>query len=119
MSVLSRCSRANTLAFLLVIVVLVLPPLVRATYPALRAPESPQLFRLNRGFDMPESKWRVIPSVAETLESAVPEAVSRALPPWHKIPDATLLPDLQYDRSPDPLRGPPVLRNVTVRTAVA
>src|SRR5262245_27046131 len=119
MAAVSHCVRTKSLAFLVAIVVLLLPPLVRATSPALRAPESSSTFRLNRGFDMPESKWRMTPSVAETLDGAVPDGVSGNLPSWHTLPDATLLPDHQYDRSPDPLRGPPSARIVTVRTDAA
>jgi hypothetical protein len=118
MSALSRTKRM-WLAFVLAIVVLSLPPLVRATSPALRAPESSTSFRLNRGFDMPESKWRVAPSIAETFESAVPEAVSGVLPQWHTLPDAPLVPDHQYDRSPDPLRGPPSLLVLELTTVLA
>jgi hypothetical protein len=107
------------LAFLLAIVVLVVPPLVRAHAPALRAPESSSSFRLNRGFDMPESKWRVAPSIAETLEWTSPEAVTAGLSPWQNVPDATLLPDHRYDRSPDPLRGPPSFLIIKIGTVVA
>jgi hypothetical protein len=95
------------LAFLLAVLVLLLPPLVRATAPALRAPESPFSFRLNRAFDMPESKWRVAPTAAESLAGAVPEILSDVLPQWHTLPDEELQRDYQHDRSPDPLRGPP------------
>jgi hypothetical protein len=105
--VLIRCITTKSCALLIAIVVLLLPPLVRATSPALRAPESSTSFRLNRGFDMPESKWRVTLSVAETLNGALPNVALDYLPAWHAVPDATLRPDHQYDRSPDPLRGPP------------
>jgi hypothetical protein len=107
--VLIRCVTTKSCAFLLAMVVLLLPPLVRATSPALRAPESSTSFRLNRGFDMPESKWRVTPSVVETLDSSLLDTALDHLPAWHTLPDATLLPDHQYDRSPDPLRGPPLI----------
>jgi hypothetical protein len=118
MRALSGCGRPRSLAFLLAILVLVLPPLVRATSSPLRAPESSSSIRLNRSFDMPESKWRVIPSVAESLDGAVPEVVSGALRAWHTPPDTELLPDHQNDRSPDPLRGPPSFLISPVTTVV-
>jgi hypothetical protein len=107
--VLIRCITTKSCAFLLAIVVVLLPPLIRATYPTLRAPESSTSFRLNRGFDMPESKWRMTPSVAETLDGALPHAALDHPPSWRTLPDAALPADHQYDRSPDPLRGPPLI----------
>lgn len=104
---LSRCSRPRSLAFLLAVLVLVLPPLVRAAAPALSAPESASSFRLNRAFDMPESKWRVAPSLAESLDGPVPEVATDAPVISFKLPEVELLPDRQSDRPPDPFRGPP------------
>jgi hypothetical protein len=95
------------LAALLAVVVLLLPPLVRATAPALRAPESPSAFRLNRAFDMPESKWRMVPAAAESLDGATPDVAIAAPAITCKLPDAELLPDHQTVKSPDPFRGPP------------
>lgn len=97
-------------ALLLVVIVLLLPPLVRATSAALRAPESPSSFRLNRAFDMPESKWHVTPAPAESLGAVVPRVDTSAPVNSFRLLDVELVPDHQTHRSPDPFRGPPAFQ---------
>jgi len=107
--VASSCARRQKIVsgYLLIMVMCLLPPLVRATAHLQDVIRSPSTFRLNRGFDVPASKWTADPLVRDSLDDTVTTDSSRSWPPPHTGVDAGLLPNHQHDRCPDPLRGPP------------
>jgi len=98
-------ARTRSAVFLLVAIVLVVPPLVRA---ASTAPGG-QPIRLNRGFNFPPAKCHIAPppeataAVAPTVEPTAPRAV------WIAVSVAAPLPALPAAAPPDALRGPPPL----------
>ncbi len=105
---LSRSIRTcATPAVLLVAVVLLLPPLVHATTQVGDGHDAPLSFRLKRGFDVPQSKWKANPLVALRVDDAAAEIPQ---PPRRvrAIADVEPPSEQPHDRSPDPLRGPPL-----------
>lgn len=86
---------------------LLLPPLVRATAHLHDGRDSPSSFRLNRAFDVPQSKWTVSPPDAQCFD-CTPVAVSAPSHFLHAAADFEAPLEHQTDRSPDPLRGPPL-----------
>jgi len=98
-------SQGRVVVILLVLAVVSIPVLVRAT-DSLKESPTP-LLRLNRGFNGPETKSRLTPPAAQPVEA--PEAEPPSAPGTG--PDATSLdeplPDRLLDGSPDALRGPP------------
>jgi hypothetical protein len=95
--------RRRVVVVLLVLAVLSVPALVRAT-DSFKNSSTP-LLRLNRGFKGPETKSRLAPPAAQPLEAPLadppPPASNRCAP----IIDESL-PDPLFDSS-DTLRGPP------------
>ena len=90
---------------LLVITLLCMPTLVRATQSLVRDSAS---IRLNRGFDAPESKCRVIPPAAPAFAAAL--AVTTVPAPRVVLAAHPVTPSLassQHETSPAVLRGPP------------
>jgi hypothetical protein len=98
----------RTAGVLVAAVILLLPPLVRATARIGDGRESPTAVRLNRGFDVPLSKWKMSPPVAVSFEQA-PLEISTPSHGWQSVADFEVLSESQHHRSPDPLRGPPLI----------
>jgi hypothetical protein len=99
--------RDRTAAALIVAVILLVPPLVRASAHLRRPSESPITFRLNRGFQVPQSKTTVIPPPIGRFDAASGVQAVVALPVQRIVVDRGPCLD-QHRRCPDPLRGPPV-----------
>jgi hypothetical protein len=94
---------------LLVAIIFLLPPLVRATGRPISAPDSFSSIRLNRGFDKPESKQTLTPPIANSsdrVSRAAPAIVPRICRPHVDPSDVLFAP--QHSPSVDPQRGPPV-----------
>lgn len=106
----NRSARTVWYVGLLVAVIFLLPPLVRATGHPLSARDTSSSFRLNRGFDKPEPKRTLTPP---TIDSADRAALSELtiVPPGCALRDADLAAPLSQQHSPsvDPQRGPPAL----------
>src|SRR6266567_2443979 len=101
----SHWHRAVTV--LLVLAVLCVPPLVRATDSLKQSPTP--LLRLNRGFSAPETKSRLTPPPARPLDAPVADQTA-PLQTAHAAPVLNETIAAQpSDRSPDALRGPPTL----------
>jgi len=101
----SVVARLRVVVFLLVSVLLVVPPVVRA---AGHLPVSkPSPLRLSRGFELPPTRSVVVPPT-ETVPP-VSSAAEPAAPPVCRRASAAddALPISPPDRSPDALRGPP------------
>jgi hypothetical protein len=103
--VLSR--RYRTAAALLAVVILLVPPLVRASAHLRRPSDGPITFRLNRGFDLPETKSTVAPPVDGRFELVTSLRIS--IPPEQRHVAVQCEQSCldQHRQSPDPLRGPP------------
>jgi hypothetical protein len=100
-------SRRRAVIVLLVLAVLSVPALVRATDPPKGSPNP--LLRLNRGFNGPETKSRVAPPAARPLDAP---QTDYADPPRRRSPRPVLnetLPDQPFDGRSDTLRGPPAI----------
>jgi hypothetical protein len=100
---------------LLALVVLVVPPLVRAT-DSLKSSAAP-LLRLNRGFNGPETKSKLAPPAAQPIDAL---AASEAAPPRSAgRKPATRQPAayLPSNQTPDVLRGPPARANLLKNAA--
>ena len=104
----SNASRRASCAWVALIVatLVLVPTLVRATQTM--AGSASTSIRLNRGFDVPESKCRVAPPVAPVSAPIELEAVSRATFEAERSSDVVPRPQSQHDASPQVLRGPPV-----------
>jgi len=108
-----RCSelsgRTSFCVGLLVAIIFLLPPLVRATGRPLSAPDSSSSIRLNRGFDKPESKQTLTPPVTSSNARVSCSEPTIVPPPWRPQLDAADVLFLQeHSPSVDPQRGPPV-----------
>jgi hypothetical protein len=103
------CARRSYVVsgYVLVMVICLLPPLVRATAHMQDITTSPSSLRLNRGFDVPASKWTVAPPATESFDRTVRQEAEPSWPALHAVCDVEHLRDHQHYRSPDPLRGPP------------
>jgi len=101
----STLARMRSWITALVIALVLVPPLVRATQ-TLDSP-SPTAIRLNRGFDAPETKCRVVPPLAAVARLA-PEPVPSPLAALrgHERVETPLAVG-RHDSPPDALRGPP------------
>jgi len=99
--------RYRVAAALVAGVILLLPPLLRASAHLRRPNDSPITFRLNRGFDVPLTKSTIAPPPEGSSEDvAGAHAVLARLP--RRVPIDSQPPCLdQHFQSPDPLRGPP------------
>jgi hypothetical protein len=95
---------------LLVAALIVVPALVRATERVSPSSSSTTQFRLVRGFDAPESKFRVAspPRDESPAEIAFEHAASEQDPEPFVAACPEAPPASQLDRSPDALRGPPL-----------
>src|SRR5438876_7529592 len=91
----------------LVLAVMWVPPLVRGT-DSLKGSPTP-LLRLNRGFDVPELKSRLVPPTGQPLV----KPLTRQTAPLRALSAASVLreaiPGRPSARSPHVLRGPPAL----------
>jgi hypothetical protein len=92
----------STAIFLMVAVMFLAPPLVRAT--VLRDGAPP--IRLNRGFEQPPAKCDLVQ--ADVLVRLAFLDTTPPVPPAERVtvPDEAL-PTASPDRLPDPVRGPP------------
>jgi hypothetical protein len=93
---------------MIAVVILLVPPLVRASAHLRRPSESPITFRLIRGFQVPQSKTTIIPPPIDRQFDATHRAQTIIARPVQRIvvPRRPCLD--QHRQSPDPLRGPPV-----------
>jgi hypothetical protein len=92
----------NAAIFLMVAVIFLAPPLVRAT--VLRDGTPP--LRLNRGFEQPPAKCDV--GQADMLVRLAFPDITRPVPPAERVTvSEQALPPAAPDRLPDPVRGPP------------
>src|SRR5213080_4520259 len=94
----------------LVAVVFCVPPLVRATDHVGAGTTSPLKLRLNRGFNVPETKCRVTPPPAESAsllaaDEVTPPRTMSGAPAF----DPAIAPSPHHP-SPEVLRGPPATR---------
>jgi hypothetical protein len=104
----SRSTRlCGTLPFLLIAVMLLLPPLLRATARLHDGRDTPSSFRLNRGFDVPQSRWKPEPARTQCFDGVQPVAPAQAARRY-TLADSTDLLEPQHEQSPDPQRGPPL-----------
>jgi hypothetical protein len=93
---------------LLVTVICLLPALVRATGRPISAPDSSSSFRLNRGFDKPESKRTLTPPSTESDRGAASEASTTVPPHCEECCTGVGAPVAHQHRAAvDPQRGPP------------
>jgi hypothetical protein len=103
----NRSGRSAWCVGLLVTVIFLLPPLVRATGHPLSARDTSSSFRLNRAFDKPAPKQTLHPPVMSTVDRTVSEPSPLAPSHWNYI-GAAVRPAHQHRPSVDPRRGPPV-----------
>jgi hypothetical protein len=101
--------RVRRTVFALVALMVLMPPLVRAT----RSPagDSPLQIRLNRGFHLPETRW----------DGALPQApltIAALFEPWRPASPVLVsqgeepLPESRAPLPIDSLRGPPATLNI-------
>jgi hypothetical protein len=100
--------RFRAAVFLLVVTMFSVAPLVRATDHLRGEGGQPPLLRLNRGFNLPQTKARLLPPPAVEHIQTI-GTYEGSLPP---VPDTVLcldeaVPDSAPQASPDTLRGPP------------
>jgi hypothetical protein len=103
-----RSARTVWCASLLVAVIFLLPPLVRATGHPLSARDTSSSFRLNRGFDKPEPKRTLTPPTADSADRAA-RSQQTIVPPGcaHRAAALEVPLSQQHRPSVDPQRGPP------------
>ena len=92
---------------LVAVVILLCPPLLRANARFRRPTDAPSTFRLNRGFDVPETKSTLDPPVDRVSADTVDVREGLAPLALAAIDEIPLGVDNQHRQSPDPLRGPP------------
>jgi hypothetical protein len=104
--------RCRAPIFLLIVVMFCVPPLVRATDLLKGGTSSPLKFRLNRGFDVPQTKCRVSPPATRPAATPATELAASIQLVTSTRPDDEALPPSPYDQSPTVLRGPPAALTV-------
>ena len=108
MTAVARWIRVAALA--LVAVMVLMPPLVRATQHVTDVAASQ--IRLNRGFDLPETRCHITPSLTQPSLAAVVAPSIQELPVLAPGVDDESLPDAPTTVPFDPLRGPPSIHIV-------
>jgi hypothetical protein len=96
---------------LLILVLALLPPFVRAAGNVQVGRQSSAAFRLNRGFDVPVSKWKLTAPVSALLRHPRSDESIDAQPKPSSVVVPSVRVDHQHQHSPDSLRGPPAPLN--------
>jgi hypothetical protein len=105
--------RFRSAIFLLILVMFCVPPLVRATDLLKAGTSSPLKIRLNRGFNVPQTKCRVTPPPAQPVAILATEVVVSTQTLTAASPDDEALPASPPHQSPTDLRGPPAALTVS------
>jgi hypothetical protein len=97
-------------AFALIAMMVLMPPLVRATQHL--AGSAASQIRLNRGFDLPENRCDPAPAVNQPSIAALIATPAPQLFVLAPVPDIECLPGSPAFLPFDPLRGPPPILNI-------
>jgi len=97
---------ASTIVFITIAAVLLVPPFIRATQRIAAGASDSTPIRLNRGFDRPEAKQTVTPSVGIVRVVAHPDEPGQ--PEFRRLDRRDEIGPVLAPPTPlDPLRGPP------------